>query len=351
MAKKKRVTLKDVARSLGVSTTLVSIVLNGNEKKYRIGKEVTQRVIDAAREMNYSPNFVARNLRGGKTQLIGVIVTDISNPFYSFMARIIENKAAQFGYTVVFTSSDEDLDKTINLIDLLISKGVDGLIIVPCDGSKEIINDLHENNTPLVLLDRDFPDLPISYSCLNSYRATVLATEHLIEQGYTNISLIAYNTEMNHILDRIKGYNDTMNNKGLGENIKIKQVNLSNPKSEIYDALDVLINKDKSDAIIFLTNMLAVNGLYYLNEKNIKIPEDIAIVAFNSNDAFNLFYSPVTYINQPLELIATEAVNILMEKLKIGEHEVKAMVHSEPELIIGKSSLKSLKINFEKSNK
>lgn len=86
--------------------------------------------------------------------------------------------------------------------------------------------------------------------------------------------------------------------------------------------------------------MLAVNGLYCLNEMNVKIPEDIAILAFNSNDVFNLFYSPVTYINQPLERIATEAVNILIEKLKRGVHEVKAMVHSEPELIIGKSSLK-----------
>lgn len=342
MAKKKRVTLKDVARSLGVSTTMVSVVLNGKEKMYRISKVMTQRVIEAAREMNYSPNLVARNLRGGKTQIFGVIVTDISNPFYSSIARIIENRAAQFGYTVVFTSSDEDLDKTKNLIDLLINKGVDGLIIVPCDGSEEIVNSLHESNTPLVLLDRNFPDLAISFSCLNNYKATVLATEHLIEQGYKNISLIAYETKMNHILDRIKGYKDTMVSGGLGGKINIKQVNISNPKLEIYEALSVLKNKKKSDAIIFLTNLLTVNGLYCLNEMNIKIPEDIAIVGFNSNDVFNLFYSPVTYINQPLEIIATEAVDILMDKLKNGENEVEKMVYSEPELIIAKSSLKSL---------
>jgi len=340
MAKKKKVTIKDLAKSLGVSTTLISIVLNGKGEKYRIGKNITQRVITAAKGMNYSPNIVARNLRGGNTQLIGVIVTDISNPFYSSIARIIENRAALFGYTVVFTSSDEGLEKTKVLIDLLINKGVDGLIIVPCDGSEEVINDLHESNIPLVLLDRNFPNLDISFSCLNNYRATVLATEHLIEQGYTNISIIAYKTKMNHILDRIKGYKDTMINRGLQGNIFVKLVNLGNPKSEIYNALDVLINERKSDAVIFSTNMLAVNGLYYLNEMNVKIPEDIAILAFNSNDVFNLFYSPVTYINQPLEHIATEAVNILIEKLKNGTHEVKAMVLSEPELVIGKSSLK-----------
>jgi len=344
MAKEKRVSLKDVANSVGVSTTLVSIVLNGKAKQYRIGEEMSQKVIAAAMEMNYSPNLIARNLRGGKTQLIGLIVTDISNPFYSAIARIVENRAIELGYTVVFSSSDEDLKITKKLIDVLLSKGVDGLIIVPCDGSEGIIKELHDSNTPLVLIDRNFPDLDVSFSCLNNFKATELTTKHLIEQGYENIALVGYKTEMNHIIDRIRGYEETMNNAGLGKYIQVKKVNLLNTKVEMSNVLDVLINKKKVEAVIFLTNMLAVSGLYCLKEMNVKIPDDIAVVGFNRNDVFNLFSSPITYIKQPLELIGTQAVNILIDKINHSELEIKSMSFSEPQLIIGASTVKKTNI-------
>jgi len=343
MAKEKRISLKDVANSVGVSPTLVSIVLNGKAKQYRIASEMAEKVIKAAMEMNYSPNLIARNLRGGKTQLIGLIVTDISNPFYSAIARIVENRANELGYTVVFSSSDEDLGTTKKLIDVLLSKGVDGLIIVPCDGSEDIIRGLHESNTPLVLIDRNFPNLDVSFSCLNNYKATELTTKHLIEQGYENIALVGYKTGMNHILDRIRGYEATMNAAGLGKYIQEKKVNLLNTKVEMSSVLDVLVNKKKVEAVIFLTNMLAVTGLYCLKDMNVKIPEDLAVVGFNRNDVFNLFSSPITYIRQPLELIGTQAVNILIDKINNSELEIKSMSFSEPQLIIGTSSLKSNK--------
>jgi LacI family transcriptional regulator len=344
MAKEKRVSLNDVANSLGVSTTLVSIVLNGKAKQYRIGEEMTQKVIAAAIEMKYSPNLIARNLRGGKTQLIGLIVTDISNPFYASIARIVENRAIELGYTVIFSSSDEDLGNTKRLIDVLLSKGVDGLIVVPCDGSEEMICRLHNNNTPLVLIDRNFPNSDLSFSCLNNRKATELTTKHLIEQGYENISLVGYKTEMNHIHDRIQGYEETMKAAGLGRFIQVKKVNLINTKVEMTNALDVLINKKKIEAIIFLTNMLAVSGLYCLKEMNLKTPDDIAVVGFNRNDVFNLFSSTITHIKQPLELIATQAVNILVDKINCSELEIKTMVFSDPQLIIGTSTTKNLSV-------
>ena len=182
MAGEKKVSIKDVANSLGVSTTLVSVVLNGKAKQFRISEEMVTKVQEAAQSMNYTPNLIARNLRGGKTQLIGLIVTDISNPFYSAIARIVEKRAEELGYTVIFSSSQEDLKNTQRLIEVLLKKGVDGLIVVPCDGSESVIKKLHDSNTPLVLIDRNFPNLDVSFSCLNNYKATVLTTEHLIEQ-------------------------------------------------------------------------------------------------------------------------------------------------------------------------
>ncbi len=103
---------------------------------------------------------------------------------------------------------------------------------------------------------------------------------------------------------------------------------------------DYLINTKKSDAVIFTTNLLAISGIYYLNEMKIKIPNDIAVVGFNRNDVFNLFYSPITYIKQPIEQIAGDAVNILIDKIKNNENSIKSALIAEPELIIQNSSLK-----------
>ena len=338
---RRRVSLKDVAKSVGVSPTLVSIVLNGKAKEFRISEKMAEKVITAAKEMNYSPNVAARNLRSGKSHLIGVIVTDISNPFYSNISRIIEDRANEFNYTVLFSSSDEDLNRTNNLVEVLLNKGVDGLILVPCDGSESLVRNLHDDNVPLVLLDRHFPDLNVSYSCLNNFKSTELITQHLIGQGYKKISILAYETEMVHINDRIAGYKNTMRNACLKDNIVVERIDIVNANNKIEGALENLMKRNKTEAVIFSTNMLSIYGIYYFNKLKIKIPGDLAIAGFNRNDVFNLYYSPVTYIKQPVEMIANEAVNMLVKQIEDSNNTGQTISVAEPELIVQKSSLKS----------
>ena len=129
-----------------------------------------------------------------------------------------------------------------------------------------------------------------------------------------------------------------MKNAGLSAYIDVRKVNILNPKEGIKEALNELIRKKHADAVIFLTNMLATNGLYCLNEMNVKIPEDIAAIGFNGNDAFNLFYSPITYIKQPIEQIAKESIDILIKRIKKTNYKSKLFL--EPELVIQKSSQK-----------
>lgn len=336
---KRKISIKDIAKMVGVSPALVSMVLNGKAEQYRIGDEVAKRVIQTAKEMDYAPNLVAKSLRSGKAQIVGLIVTDISNPFYSTIARIIEDRANELKYTVLISSTDENLDKTEKIVHILLNKGVEGLIIVPCDGSKNIIQKLYKINFPTVLLDRYFPDIDLSSSCVDNYGATQLATEHLLMQGHKNISLIAYNTEMSHILDRISGYEDSMKKAGLSEFIHVRKVDILNPKPEIKQALCDLVQNEHVDAVIFLTNMLATNGLYCLNEMNVKIPDDVAVVGFNGNDAFNLFYSPITYIKQPIEQIAEQSIDILIKRIKDSSYQEKLFL--EPELVVQESSKKN----------
>jgi len=336
---KKRVSLKDVAKSVGVSPTLVSIVLNGKAKEFRISEKMAKKVIAAAKEMHYTPNVSARSLRSGKSNLIGVIVTDISNPFYSTISRIIEDRANELDYTVLFSSSDEDLESTKRLIRVLVNKGVEGLIVVPCDGSKEIIMELCHDEVPLVLVDRHFPDVNVGYSVLDNFKATELITAHLIENGYSRISVISYETEMNHIIERVAGYEETMRRAGLADHINVSRINLSNPHSEMYYTLNRLL-KAKTDAVVCLTNMLSINGIYCLKEMKIRIPEDIAFVGFNRSDVFNLLENPITYIKQPLDRIAIEAVNILLDKMHINQNTFAQVFIAEPELVIQSSTPK-----------
>ena len=154
----KRVTIKDIATEAGVSIALVSFVMNNKadgKDTYRVNKETAQRILEVAQKLNYQPNNAARTLRSGKTNTIGVIVSDISNKFFADIARCIENHAYKHKYTVLFGSTDENPQKLENLIEVFRNKGIDGLIVVPCEGADEIIRDIAHQNIPLVLLDRD----------------------------------------------------------------------------------------------------------------------------------------------------------------------------------------------------
>ena len=131
MSALKKISLKDIAEAAGVSTALVSFVLNGKKKEYRVGEETAKRILKIAQEMHYQPNIAAKSLRSGRTKTIGVVISDISNPFFFFFSRILEDEATKRGYTVLFGSSDEDTEKMNRVVSNLINKGVDGLIMFP----------------------------------------------------------------------------------------------------------------------------------------------------------------------------------------------------------------------------
>ena len=200
--KAKRTSLKDIAERVGVSTALVSYVLNGQEKEKRVGAEVAQRIREVMKEMNYSPNQIARSLRKGSTKTIGLVVTDIANPFFGVMARFIEDEASKHGYVVIMVSSDEDFEKSAILVDALLNRQVDGFIIIPADGPSDYIRNLVYNDKPVVLVDRYFPDVSTNYVILDNHGACYDATECFIRKGYKSIGMVAYKSSMIHMKER-----------------------------------------------------------------------------------------------------------------------------------------------------
>ena len=332
--------MKDIAQKAGVSTALVSYVLNGKAKESRVGDEMAKKIRQIAKELNYLPNHLAKSLRSGKTFTIGLIIADISNPFFANIARVVEDEAKRSGYTVIIGSCDERADKAWDLLNVLINRQVDGFIIVSSERSEKHIHYLQEKNIPFVLLDRHFPDIQTDFVATNNYKASYDAALHLIRGGYQRIGLFAYKSEMFHMAERIRGYRHALRDNGIDfEPGWLHEAHFETMEQEVKAALDeIATSSQKLDAIIFATYGLAINGLKRINELRLRVPADLAIVSFGQAEGFDLYYCPITYMKQPLELLGKTAVEFLLGKLSNPDEGMKQIL-MEAKLVARDSSM------------
>jgi LacI family transcriptional regulator len=335
----KKTSLKDIAQKAGVSTALVSYVLNGKEKESRVGQEIAVKIRQIAAELNYQPNHLAKSLRSGKTHTIGLIIADISNPFFANIARVVEDEAKHNGYTVIIGSSDENADKSRDLLNVLINRQVDGFIIVSSENSEAQINYLKEKNIPFVLLDRYFPEIQTDFVSTDHYKASYDAGSHLTHNGYANIGMIAYDSHLFHMRERIRGYRDALRDQKVGfQKSWLKEVRINNIENGVKAAIDEMLAAEHPvDAILFATYSLAISGLKYINELQLKVPTDLAIVSFGQAEVFELYYCPITYLKQPIVLLGQTAVELLVKKLKNNLNE-PAQILMKAELVERASS-------------
>jgi LacI family transcriptional regulator len=313
----KKVSLKDIANKVGVSTALVSYVLN-NQKEGRIRKEVAQRIRDTAKQLNYRTNLAARSLKTNKTFTIGLVVADISNSYFSSLARIIEDAADQNNYTVIFGSSDENSKKSGKLIETLLNRQVDGLIISPPENSECQVESLIQEDIPFVLIDRYFPTIKTNYVAIDNYKSAFEATTHLRETGRKKIGMITYESSIITLTERTRGYQAALKEQGISFNKNwLKEIDADNTGKSVEKAIDELLKgPEVIDALLFSSNILAVAGLKNINSLSLKVPDDLAIISFDETEAFDLFYAPLTYIKQPLQEIGQMATRILLQNIE-----------------------------------
>ena len=204
----RQVTIKDIAREAGVSVSLVSFVMSNavaGESVYRVSRETSKRVLEVAERLQYKPNSSARALRSGKTGTIGVVVSDIANPFFAEIARYLEDHAYNYDYNVIFGSSDENPEKFRRVVDVLLNKGVDGLILVPCAGAEDTIREVVASGINTVLLDRLVPGLQVSSVVLDNREAARVITGKLLERGARRIEMVSYSMNISNARDREQG--------------------------------------------------------------------------------------------------------------------------------------------------
>lgn len=325
----RKTSLKDIASKVGVSASLVSYVLNNKYKENRVSKETANKIRAAAKELNYFPNLNARSLKTNISHTIGLIVADISNPFFSSLARTIEDEAYARNYTVIFGSSDENNDKFIKVLDFLSTRQVDGFIVASPEESRETVLGLNESNVPLVLIDRYFSDIVVNTVMVDNFKASYEAINHLLEKGHERIGAIVYESTLLHYRDRCNGYLEAMKKTSIVDNTQfLVKVNHQSLHSEIQEAVRKLIFEDKVTAIYFATNTIATEGLKQIKNFGKEIQNEIDVVAFDENLIFQFLDVHIPFMSQPIKKMGQEAVRILIDQIENKDQGTKNILLS-----------------------
>ncbi len=310
---KKSATLKNIAAQAGVSIPTVSRVLNGKSKHYRISDETQELILKVAKELNYSPNQLARGLRLKHTNTLGYITPDISNPFFSGIARVVEKYARKLGYSIILCDSEESTSIEKESIQLLIDRKIDGLIISPVGQDVEHLKQARNQNIPIVLIDRFFPDLDFPYITSDNYKGAYEATSYLFECGHTRISYIQglKNTSPNN--ERINGYKDAHKNFGIDLDESLIVGNNFGEDNGYMEMKLLLKRSNKPTAVFAGSNLISLGALRALSEENLKVPDDISMISFDDQPYSRFLATPMTTVAQSGSQIGQLATKILID--------------------------------------
>ena len=314
----KRISLQDIAHNLQVSKATVSIVLNGRGDEKRVSKETQEKILEFAKKNNYKANQLARGLSLGKSEMIGLVVPNISDSFYARIARRIEKKAEQFGYNVVFSSTGENKERESKLIQSMLDRQVDGLIIATCQKNDEDILNLKKRNFPFVLIDRHYPAIETNFVGMDNAGGISTAVEQLIHSGRKRIGFITITIGLEPLRERLASYIQTMGKYGLPiEEGFIQELDYEHIETDMCNAIKEIVQFPRRiEGIVFATHYLTAEGLRELKKMDIRIPVDVAVVSYGQMSDFDLIEPPVTSVLLPSSEIGDHAVDILLKHMK-----------------------------------
>lgn len=316
-----KISIKDIANRVGTSTTTVSFVLNGKAKEKHISTSITEKVLSVVAELGYQPNSIARSLRTGKSKIIGFLVDDISKPFFSGIASVIDYKASEYGYKIIFSSTGNDRKRINEILSIFKERHVDGYIIAIAEGLEQEIGALLTGDTPVVLFDRYLPELTADYVLTDNYLATYNASQHLVDQGFNNIGFVTIDTQQQQMLDRLKGYAAAMENAHKTQSVlKIKYSTSEHATESIKN---FLLEKPELDAIIFASNYLTMDGLKLSRSGNEHLLTSRAVISFDDFELLEFIKPSITAIEQPIQLLGEKIVKQLIKRLQADTNPTK----------------------------
>jgi DNA-binding LacI/PurR family transcriptional regulator len=327
-------TIYDIAKEAGVSIATVSKVING---KGRISTETRSAVFAIMERLDFQPSVIASALAGKKTFTLGLLIPDVSNPFFAEIARAIEDQGHQMGYSVVMCNTDNKDEKVERYISLLLQKSVDGIIIATGIEKKEILEQLLARKLPIVLIARELPLIAVDTVVVDDYVGGCMAANHLLQIGHKEIAILSESQKVSSSRERIRGFRQTMSDAGLTLNeqwLKVCDYKVEDGKNK---ALELLHEAHRPTAIFACNDMLAVGVLQAAKEMKMIVPNELSIISFDNTILSSVTNPPLTTIAQPMEQMGKHAVNLIVENIKEG-NQLKQRIVLRPEFILREST-------------
>ncbi len=313
--------LKDVARRAKTSVGSVSMVLND---KRSVSPGLRERILTAVRELDYKPNLVARTLRSRKSGILGLIISDIRNPFYTQVACAIQSQANKHGYHLMAVNTFEDTEIEAEYINDLYSYNVDGLIIAPARGDHTHLQILNTFNIPTVLINRRLTETNLQTLIADNFTASKEAVKHFLKNNRKNIGLVLGSPDVSHNIDRLEGYREALKDNNIAFDPDLV-IYTSLFKEEITSIVgNYLRIHNNLDALFCGSRATTLASILAINELGLHIPSQIAIIGSGNIEWASVLNPPLTYYSQPTNEMGIQAVDLLLEKIKLqkGKHPI-----------------------------
>lgn len=333
-----RTTLKDIANKVGVSVTTVSLVINN--KPCNIPEKTKLMVLNAVKEMKYTPNQLAVGLIKKRTNTIGLIISDIRNIFFSTLAMGVEESCRKIGWNVILCNTSDNHARDIEYINILASKGVDGILYcMSADSDEKLAKescDLMKNlNIPYVMVDRTNSTLDCCSVVLDHINGGYIATKYLTDLGHKRIACITGPAQLFDSQQRLSGYIMALTQAGIKyDNDIVFTGNYT--ISSGYEAVEKIVQKNIT-AVFCFNDMMAYGVYKGLKERGLKMPEDISVVGYDDVFLSDMFEVPLTSVKQPIYEMGEEATKNLINIIE-NETSIKREIVFKPEMVIRKST-------------
>lgn len=337
------VTIKDIAKALGLSTSTVSRALRDS---YEISPETKQAVLEYARQINYRPNPIALSLKEKRSRSIGVVVSEIANSFFSQAINGIESIAYTKGYHVIITQSLESYEREVLNMQFLSSRSVDGCLISVSSETNDFshLSDLYQRGLPIVCFDRIVEDIRCHKVTVNNFQGAYDATKQLIQAGFRRIAFIANAEVLSITRERQAGYRKALEDHGLAFDPSYVQHCLHGGMrlDEVESAVQSLLQRSRRpDAIFASSDKLTTNCMRYFRKEGVAIPGDVGVMGFSNLDLTDLMAPSLSVVRQPAYEMGRLAAELLIRVIESKKPEVEFESRVLPaEVIVRESSQK-----------
>lgn len=328
-------TIHDVAKRAGVGSITVSRVINNSGY---IRSETRERVQKAIAELGYVPNTLARSLRSRRTNTVALMVTDITNPFFTTLARGVEDAANEAGYTVFFCNTDESAEKEERYLKVLLQKQVDGLLLVPTQKSMKTIQQILKHGTPVVVLDRRISDVEVDIVRCDSIQGAYDLTNYLVSLGHRQIGVMSGAVGVSTADDRVAGYQKALIENGIAVDERFIFRGGFTPDSGYVMTKQAICLPLRPTALIATNNFITIGAMKALQEVGMEVPEDMALAGFDDLPPAIVTFPFFTVVSQPAYEMGTQAMRLLLKRLNEKEKDAFQEVILPTQLIIRHSS-------------